>query len=74
MLSGMEVGQLYALVGGTRRLERKWQAGWPPPQGDSGLDGLAGPAGLSHMRLEHERAHWGGPGGGRAAQACLPSP
>lgn len=38
-----------------------------------GLDGLAEPAGLSHIRLEletqapgleHERAHSGGPGGG----------
>lgn len=52
----------------------------PSTRRHSGLDGLARPAGLSHMclelepwapGLEHERAHSGGPGGGGGAEPCL---
>lgn len=52
----------------------------PSAKRHSGLDGLARPAGLSHMclelepwapGLEHERAHSGGPGGGGGAEPCL---
>lgn len=64
-----------------REAGEEMAGGMAPSAGrHSGLDGLARPAGLSHMRLEletrapgleHELAHSGGPGGGGGAQPRL---
>ena len=64
--------------------EEEMAGGMAPSVGrHSGLDGLAKPAGLSHMRLElemqapgleHDRAHSGGPGGGGALSLVFPVP